>query len=540
MKKPQQIFIFDTTLRDGQQSPGAGMSFQDNLSYAQYAHELGIDILEAGFPAASQHDFNIVHAISKNMAAQNSAMIIAGFCQLREEQIISTMTALQPSLAQGKARIHTYVPVDPNLMQASLGKLAVDRSRIISDVYRLIELAVAAGFEVEFSPEGYSRMQDNFDFTTDIFRAAVSAGARIINCPDTIGGASRWQAKNYFVANMQEHANLIAAEFSGREIIWSTHCHNDLGLALDNSLNAAVYGPARQIEGCINGVGERAGNVSLEQCIMVIDQFGDQIHPDYSFFTNIKLENLCKISDFIAEKMLARQPHWPITGRNAARHSSGGHTNAILKNPLAYQPFNPERVGNKISFVFGPLSGGNHAKDILDKNGFHCAPEEKALVAQVIKNRYSDRRKGITDEEFIAGYQEYRAPIKAEKIDYSKDEAGNVNLHIKGDLFAETDLHVSCSGDNSALAALDNAVKKYWPSMEIIDYRSNAGAGNTVNAKCISTIVISIDGCENYIGKAVDSDITISAIRAYIDAVNQAYIMKHYRKKEVSYDKEYN
>ncbi len=535
MKTDQRIFIFDTTLRDGQQSPGAGMSFEDNLTYAQHAHELGIDILEAGFPAASQHDFNIVEAISMRMAEQASPMTIAALCQLREEQVIRSMQALQPSLRIGKARLHTYVPVDPHLMQASLGKLAQNYQQIIADVYRLVKLAVGAGFEVEFTPEGYSRLQHNFDFTTEVIRAAVSAGARVINCPDTIGGASRWQRQDYFVDNMQKHADIIAQEFPGRDIIWSTHCHNDLGLALDNTMTSVFTGPARQIEGCINGVGERAGNVSLEQCIMVIEQFGKQVDPIHPFYTNICLEKLTVISDFIAEKMLARQPHFPITGKNAARHSSGGHTNAILKNPMAYQPFDPKQVGNNISFVFGPLSGGNHVKDILEKNGYLCQHKEKAVIAQAMKDRFVDRRKGVTDEELIMGYQEYRAPIKVEKIDCAKDDAGKLTLHIHGQFFSEQDIIIYHTGANSALAALDSAVKKHLPSIEITDYRSNACAGNTIHAKCNSTVVISLDNSKSYIGKAMDADITLSAIYAYVHAVNQAYINRYYQQSGEHY-----
>jgi 2-isopropylmalate synthase len=419
MKKNQRVFIFDTTLRDGQQSPGAGMSFENNIMYAQHAHELGVDILEAGFPAACQNDFDIVNSISKNMSAQQSPMIIAALCQLREEQVVRTMQALQPSFSCQKARLHTYVPVDPNLMEASLGKLANNYSKIISDVYRLIKIATDSGFEVEFSPEGYSRMQNNFDFTTDVICAAVRAGATIINCPDTIGGASKWEGEDYFVVNMQKHAEIIEKEFPKSDIIWSAHCHNDLGLALENTMNAVFSGPARQIEGCINGVGERAGNVALEQCIMMIHQFGKEASPAYSFITHARMEKLSVISDFIAENMLARQPHWPVTGENSARHSSGGHTNAILKNPMAYQPFDPKEVGNKISFIFGPLSGSNHAKDILEKNGFKCPDNEKTAIAQAIKDKYADRRKGISDQELIAGYKEYCAKIKKHEKKYA-------------------------------------------------------------------------------------------------------------------------
>lgn len=406
MKNDKTIYIFDTTLRDGQQSPGAGMSFEDNIIYAEKADKLGVDILEAGFPAASQYDFDIVHAISKKMANENSSMIIAALCQLREAQVIRTMEALKPSVSKGKARLHTYVPVDPNLMEVSLGKKADDHQRIIKDVYRLIKMAVDSGFEVEFSPEGYSRMQHHFDFTTDVICAAVSAGATVINCPDTIGGASRWEGENYFVNNMQRHADIVAEKFPEKSITWSVHCHNDMGLALENTMEAVFKGPARQIEGCINGVGERAGNTSLEQCIMVIDQFGGSVG---GVKTNANIAYLKDISDFIAEKMLPRQPHSPICGDNAACHTAGGHTNAILKNPNAYQPFDPGRVGNKISFIFGPLSGGNHAKEILNQYGLDCPEEEKAEVAQAIKNMYASRRKGISDLELVSAFKKYHA-----------------------------------------------------------------------------------------------------------------------------------
>ncbi|OGT63934.1 MAG: 2-isopropylmalate synthase [Gammaproteobacteria bacterium RIFCSPHIGHO2_12_FULL_45_9] len=529
MKQPQRIYIFDTTLRDGQQSPGAGMSFEDNVAYADYAELAGIDILEAGFPAASQHDFDIVRTIAGKLAARQSPMRIAALCQLREAQVVRTMEALQAGLAMGCARVHTYVPVDPNLMAASLGQLAHEYARIVEDVYRLVHLAVTAGFEVEFSPEGYSRLQHQFDFTTDVIRAAVSAGACVINCPDTIGGASRWQGESYFVHHMQQHAAIIQTEFPEREIIWSVHCHNDLGLALDNTLTAVFEGPARQIEGCMNGVGERAGNVALEQCVMAIDQFGTMAHPHYTFFTKSRLEKLSDISNFIAEKMLVRQPHWPITGENAARHSSGGHTNAILKNPLAYQPFDPKRVGQEISFVFGPLSGSNHAKDILEKHGFHCAESEKTLIAQSIKDKYADRRKGITDEELIEGYFEYYSPIKVDRLHYARDASGNATVSLSGNFFGETTLNVHCSDGNSALAALDCAVKAKFLPIEIINYHSNACAGGTVNVECNSTVVVRCGGEESFIGKAIDQDIEISALKAYIDAVNQAYVTQHYR-----------
>ena len=271
----KHIKIFDTTLRDGQQCPGAGMSFEHNLRYAQLACELRVDILEAGFPSASALDFEIVHTISEQYGTSPTSPIIAGLCQLRANQVERTVEALAPSIRHNKARLHTYVPVDPELMAASLGDRADDKAQIVRDTFRFIQMAAMAGCEVQFSPEGYSRVGCNFDFTTELIRAAIEAGATIINCPDTIGGACKLEGESYFVNNMKRHADIIAREFPNHAITWSVHCHNDFGLAVENTIRAVFDGPATQIEGCINGIGERAGNAALEQCVMIVKQFGE-------------------------------------------------------------------------------------------------------------------------------------------------------------------------------------------------------------------------------------------------------------------------
>lgn len=523
----KQIYILDTTLRDGQQSPGAGMSFENNLTYAEIAHNLKIDILEAGFPSASQTDFKIVNQISKNMASLNSAMTISGLCQLREDQVYKTMEALAPSVAIGKGRIHIYVPVDPDLMGASLGSLAENKPLIVETVHKLVKIATDAGFEVEFSPEGYSRMRQNFDFVTDVVRAAISAGANIINCPDTIGGASRYEGEEYFVKKMAKHKAIFEQEFPKREVIWSTHCHNDFGTALENSLNAVFEGVATQIEGCINGVGERAGNVSLEQCIMNIRQFGNNPHLKHQVYTNIDISHLKQASDFIAQYMLPRQPHSPITGNNSAAHTSGGHINAILKNPLAYQPFDPKDVGSEISFVFGPLSGSNHAQQIIEAHNYTCENDEKVAITQAIKDFYADRRKGVTDEEFMLAYRDYRAPIKAHDLSYAKDSENNTNLTINGTFFSLDKLVIRYKGKGSALSALNEAVSKYLPGVTVADYNSRS-EGNTIDALCCSNIVVAINDAR-YSGTASDEDIELSAIKAFIAAINNAYVEINYK-----------
>lgn len=506
------------------------MSFEKNLEYARLAAALGVDVLEAGFPSASKLDFSIVHAIAEEFGTASHGPTIAGLCQLREEQVDRTIESLLPAKAVRRARLHVYLPVDPNLMAASLGERAADKKGLVDEVARLCAKAYAAGMEVEFSPEGYSRMGENFDFTTDLIRAAVTSGASVINCPDTIGGAHWLEGEQYFVSYMKRHAEIIAREFPGKEITWSVHCHNDFGLALENSLNGIFHGPARQVEGCINGIGERAGNVSLEQVIMVIKQFAPLHDPKNPLYTDARTELIQQVSDFVGAYMLPRQPHSPISGTNAAKHSSGGHTNAILKNPLAYQAFDPRQVGGEVSFIFGPLSGGNHAMSIIKKHGFVVEENEKAAIAQYIKDYYSTRRKGVTDSELMMAYYSYRSPMRIDSFDYSRNK-NTSEVRMTGKFFdSEGEIHDTSEGKDSALATLKKAIDKKFPNTNIESYNSES-TGSGVHATSRSTILLRDNGsCHEGIGE--DQDIEISAMKALIDAVNKAYIYKHYRIQE--------
>jgi 2-isopropylmalate synthase len=520
----QRIEIFDTTLRDGQQCPGAGMSFEANLEYARLAAKLGVDVLEAGFPAASELDFQIVRSIVELYSTIADAPIVAALCQLREEQIERTIEALIVPGVSTPARLHVYVPVAPALMAASLGEKA-NKEAILKDTANFVARAFAAGLEVEFSPEGYSRMGENFDFVTDLISAAVGAGATVINCPDTIGGASALEGSSYFVNHMRIHAERIANLYPQRSVTWSVHCHNDFGLAVQNSIDGIVHGPARQIEGCINGVGERAGNAALEQVALIIDKFGDSL--EQPLHTNLRLEHLGEICAFVARQMLPQQPHSPVSGANAARHSSGGHTNAVLRNPLVYQPFDPRALGMDISLAFGPLSGGNHAKSIIQSHGYQCQEDEKAEVAQFIKNFHSERRKGITDEELMQAYFAFRAPIRIDEFDYSRSK-NRSQIDLNGRFFSEAvGVHEEYEGKDSALAALKQAIDRHF-SCEIESHQSRS-EGSGITAVSVSTIVLRDGSGAVHSGMGRDQDIEISAMKALIDAVNQAYVDAHFR-----------
>lgn len=526
MNSSNHIQIFDTTLRDGQQCPGAGMSKTANIRYAELAAELGVDVLEAGFPSASKVDFDIVKEIASSVGSSPDSPVIAGLCQLRREQVEKTIEAVMPAKAAGKAKMHVYLPVDPNLMKVSLGEERAKKTdEIIANLGEMIRLAVSEGLQVEFSPEGYTRMGDNFDFVTSLLKEAVEAGANVLNCPDTIGGSCRLQGDDYFVNHLNRHAALIDELVPGNTVTWSAHCHNDFGLAVQNTINAVFDGPCRQIEGCFNGVGERAGNASLEQCIMIIKHFSGET----GLYTKAKSEKISSVCSFVSENMLPCQPHWPISGSNAFKHSSGGHTNAILKNPLAYQPFNPEEVGEKVSLIFGPLSGGNHAKSIVEEAGFECGDKDKAELAQFIKDKYSDRRKGITDEELLQGYFDYKKPIRAERFSYSKTK-NKSEIKLKGKFFEiEGDYQASYQGKDSALAALKLALDERYEGCTIQSHKSKS-KGEGISAISVSTIILEDANGTAHKGEGEDQDIEISAMKALINAFNKAYVFSRFHK----------
>ena len=505
------------------------MSYTKNIEYAQLASRINVDVLEAGFPSASAEDFKIVNQIARMYAQQAHSPKVAALSQLRRDQVEKTIEALSPLIPSKRAILHVYVPVAPALMRASLGEYANDQQQILGDLKSMIELAVDAGLEVEFSPEAYSQMAENFDFTTELISTAIAAGASTINCPDTIGRACYLQGNDYFVNHMNEHAAIMQARFPSREITWSVHCHNDFGLALDNSMRAVFDGPATQIEGCFNGIGERAGNVALEQCIMYLKTFGDARGGE-TYRSQCRSQQIRKISDFVSQHMLSRQPHWPISGDNAARHSSGGHTNAILKNAHIYQPFNPSEVGQSLSFVFGPLSGSNHAQSIIRKHGYVCEDHERQTIMQHIKDFHRNRRKGLTDDEFMTAYFDYRAPIKVTAISFDhRSDGQHFSMQATVDGQAET-IDFMAKEDDTATTALHRFLSERFAPFSIQSYRSESKEPGR-HAAAHATISIEVAG-EYYQGKAHDHDIESAALKALIDAYNRSLIEQNFATQE--------
>ena len=216
------------------------------------------------------------------------------------------------------------------------------------------------------------------------------------------------------------------------------------------------------------------------------------------------------------------------------RHSSGGHTNAILKDPLAYQPFDPGEVGAEITFSFGPLSGGNHARSIIQEHGFVCDESEKTRIAQFVKDTYQDRRKGITDQELIDAYFEFRKPVAVEKFSYGKSD-DRATVTLEGRFFArEGQITGEIIGKDSALAALKSLIDQEFPGLEIVSHRGES-SGRGTSATCVSHIVVQANSADTFAGKGEDQDIEISAMKALVDAANKAYVNQAYKKESKEY-----
>jgi 2-isopropylmalate synthase len=349
-----QIKIFDTTLRDGEQSPGFSMNKSEKLRMALQLERLNVDVIEAGFPIASEGDYQTVKEIAKTI--KNSS--VAGLARTATQDIERAAAALEKA---AKPRIHTFIATSDIHMKFKLRK---SREEVIESAVKAVELAKSYFEDVEFSAEDASRSDPEFLY--EIFETVIDAGATVINVPDTVGYALPWEYGK-LMANIRKHVpNIDKATLS-------VHCHNDLGLAVANSLEAIRNG-AQQVECTINGIGERAGNASLEELVMAIATR----QSDFEQFTNIKTEEISESSRLLAEITgHGVQPNKAIVGSNAFAHEAGIHQHGVLNNPLTYEIMTPESVGldcNRI--VLGKHSGRFALGKKIEAIGYSLSKEE--------------------------------------------------------------------------------------------------------------------------------------------------------------------
>jgi len=376
---PERIAIFDTTLRDGEQSPGCSMNLQEKVSMAAQLERLGVDVIEAGFPIASDGDFAAVQAVARECRT----VAVAGLCRTAEVDVARAAEALRDA---AHPRIHTFVATSDIHLEHKLRK---SRSEVLQMTREAVRLARNFADEVEFSAEDATR--SDVDYLCDVLAMAMDEGASILNIPDTVG----YTMPGEFSRLVQTVRQRVVGD---RAVTISVHCHNDLGMAVANTL-AAIDAGARQVECTMNGIGERAGNASLEEIAMAMQVRADQ----FPFATGLNTRELYPSSQLLSSIVgFDVQPNKAIVGRNAFAHEAGIHQHGVLNNPLCYEIMTPESVGVPAnSLVLGKHSGRHALAMRYAELGYSLAPTEIDSTYTSF-TELADRKKRIYDQDLIA------------------------------------------------------------------------------------------------------------------------------------------
>jgi 2-isopropylmalate synthase len=374
-----RVSIFDTTLRDGEQSPGCSMNLREKVRMAMKLQDLGVDIIEAGFPIASEGDYAAVKAV----AAQCRRVTVAALCRTAEQDVARAAEALKDA---AHPRIHTFCATSDIHLEHKLKK---SRSEVIDMTRAAVRQARNYAEDVEFSAEDATRSDINY--LCEVLEAAVDAGASVLNVPDTVGYTTPVEY-THLVQQVRERV------VRDRDVTISVHCHNDLGLAVANSL-AAIEAGARQVECTVNGIGERAGNASLEEIVMALHVRADRL----PYATNIKTTELYPTSQMLSSIVgIDVQPNKAIVGRNAFAHEAGIHQHGVINNPLCYEIMTPESVGVPAnSLVLGKHSGRHALSLRYTELGYDVTPAELEAAYARFTN-LADKKKRIYDQDLIS------------------------------------------------------------------------------------------------------------------------------------------
>lgn len=494
-----RLYIFDTTLRDGEQSPGCSMNLDEKLRVAHALAALGVDIIEAGFPVASPGDFEAVHRI----ASEVKGPTIAGLARAHPKDIERAAEAVKPA---EHARIHTFIATSPIHMQA---KLRMSPDEVVEMAVKAVKQARSLAPEVEFSAEDAGR--SDMDFLCRIVEATIAAGARVINIPDTVG----YMTPNEFGGRIRELRERVP---NADQAIFSVHCHNDLGLAVANSLSAVENG-ARQVECTINGLGERAGNASLEEIVMILRTRTDRFNIE----TGIDTARIVPTSKLVSQITgMPVQANKAIVGANAFAHESGIHQDGVLKHQKTYEIMTPESVGWTTNrMVLGKHSGRAALKSRYAELGVEL--EGDALVAVFEQFKIlADKKKDIFDEDLMA-ILESGDEVESERVKLVSLHAASgmgdtpvaaIELEIEGELHKAT-----AEGDGPVDAAFKAIKSLVEPNGKLLLYQVNAITAGT-DAQGEVTVRLQ-DGERIVNGQGKDTDIVVASAKALIDALNK-------------------
>lgn len=506
-----RVYFFDTTLRDGEQTPGVSLQTPEKIEIAKGLVRLGIDVIEAGFPAASPGDFEAVQTIAREVKGTT----ICGLARANEKDVQKVADALKDA---ERSRLHVFIATSEIHMKY---KLKMTRQEVLDRVKSILEFAKGKFDEIEFSGEDAART--DLDFLCKVFGVAIAGGATIINVPDTVG----YMNPNEFgdkIRYIKEHTPGI------ENAIISVHCHDDLGLANANTL-AAIKAGARQVEGTINGLGERAGNVAIEEVVMALktrhDYFDDlQVNIDTKQFT--------KVSKLVSRLTgVVVPPNKPIVGSNAFAHESGIHQHGMMSNPETYEIMTPESVGaEKTDLVLGKHSGRHAFADHLAKLGFQSFTEEKINDLFGKFKELADRKKQVYDDDIVALVVDNLHHKKAFEL-----VAQYYKLGEKGYAYADVRL-MTPDGERADAAVGDGPVDASLKAVERVvglpislkDYQIRAiTAGKDALGE--ATLKVEYNG-RLYHGRGISTDIVKSSVNAYINAVNSVFLAMELEQQE--------
>ena len=499
-----RLIIFDTTMRDGEQSPGASMTREEKVRIARQLERMRVDVIEAGFPASSNGDFEAVRAVA-NVVKDAT---VAGLCRANDRDIARGVEALKGAKSW---RIHTFIATSPLHMEK---KLRMTPEQVLEDARAAVRFARKHCPDVEFSPEDASRSEP--DFLCRVLEAVIAEGATTINIPDTVGYAVPQQFGE-FIRSLRERVP------NSGKAVWSVHCHNDLGMAVANSLAAVMIGGARQIECTVNGLGERAGNTSLEEIVMSVRTRSDFFPVE----TRIDTTQIVPASRLVSQITgFVVQPNKAVVGANAFAHASGIHQDGVIKARQTYEIMRAEDVGwatNKI--VLGKLSGRSAFKQRLKELGVELESEEAYNKAFQGFKDLADKKAEIFDEDLHSLVSEGGVGTSDERwklVHMSQGSGMGERPHASVVLSESgTEKKAQSEGDgpvDATFKAIENVVKS---EAELLLYSVNAVTQGTESQGEV-TVRLSRGG-RIVNGVGADTDIVVASAKAYLAAVNKLH-----------------
>jgi 2-isopropylmalate synthase len=507
----ERVFIFDTTLRDGEQSPGASMTLEEKLQVAELLDQMGVDIIEAGFPIASEGDFEAVTEVARIVKRAT----VAGLARSSMKDIDRCGEAVRKAV---RPRIHTFISTSPLHMKYKLQK---EPSEVLDMITASVARARNYVEDVEWSAEDGTRSE--LDFLCRCVETAIKAGATTINIPDTVGYTVPEEYQALFEAVRSRVPNADKA-------IFSVHCHNDLGLAVANSL-AGVKGGARQVECTINGLGERAGNAALEEVVMALRVRGDRL-PYRSPIDSTMLTRASKLVSAVSSFPV--QYNKAIVGRNAFAHESGIHQDGMLKHAQTYEIMTPESVGvAKTSLVMGKHSGRHAFKEKLKELGFELG--ENALEDSFTRFKdLADRKKVIYDEDLIALVDDEimhaHERIKLLALTVIAGTGGPQSAALTIEVDGEKLTHQATG--NGPVDAIFNAIQALVPHHATLELYQVHAVTEGTDAQAEVSVRLAEEG-KSVTARGADPDTLVASARAYISALNKLMVKRGKTKPEI-------